>query len=159
MTENRHAPRVHRLCTTCAPILCLALAGPTQAGAAWDMFEARCLDPYEHLTEPVIDGLSPQPADQMRDAELVFAAADGLLLVLDAAPEDGNRACAVHELGADMLDGAYLSWVDEVTHRQTYVPDAGMLVSDEWIEPQVHVEATLDGAGAVYRVLETDLES
>ena len=123
------------------------------------MFQARCLDPYEHLTEPVTDGLAPQPADQMRDAELVFAAPDGLLLVLDAAPDDGNRACAVHALGADMLDGAYLAWVDEVTQRQIYVPDAGMLVSDEWIEPQVHVEASIDGAGAVYRVLETDLES
>ncbi|WP_299044527.1 hypothetical protein [uncultured Tateyamaria sp.] len=159
MTENRHAQRVHTLCTACAPLVCLALAGAAQAGAAWNMFQARCLDPYEHLTEPVTDGLAQQLADQMRDAELVFAAVDGLLLVLDAAPDDGNRACAVHELGADMLDVAYLDWVADVTRRQIYVPEAGMLVSDAWIEPQVHVEASIDGQGVVYRVLETDLES
>ena len=107
----------------------------------------------------MIDGLDRQPVDQMHEAQLVYAGADGLLLVLDAAPSDGNRSCSVVTPSAKAMDDGYLAWVAEVTQRQVYVPRDGMLASAEWIEPQVHVEATLDAAGATYRVLETDLES
>ena len=156
MTEFWRSQRVHKLCTTCALALCLGI-GTVQAGPAWDMFQARCLDPFEHQAEPVVQGL--EQADKRSVAQLVFHDDAGLRLVVDAAPEDGLRACAVSEDAVDMLDPAYLAWVQDVTQRQVYVPEDGMLASAEWIEPQVHVEATLTAGVAIYRVLETDLES
>ena len=159
MTEIRRSQGVHILCTTCALILCLWSATAVLGGPAWDMFQARCLDPYEHQTEPVVEGLDRQPVDQMHEAQLVYAGRDGLLLVLDAAPSDGNRSCSVVTPSVDGMDDGYLDWVRDVTQRQIYVPEGDMLASAEWIEPQVHVAATLDAVGATYRVLETDLES
>ena len=156
MTERRLSQGIRKLGTLCAPfVFCVA----AQAGPAWDMFEARCLDPFEHQAEAIVDGLAAQPVEQMHEAQLVFAAADGALLVLDAAPTDGNRACSVVMQGDVALDPAYLAWAGDVTARQVYVAQGGVLASAEWIEPQVHVVARLDTAGATYRVLETDLES
>lgn len=159
MTEVRVSQGVHRLCTTCAPFVCLLGAGAVQAGAAWDMFEARCLDPFEHQAEAVVSGLAAQPVDQMHDAKLVFTGSDGLILVLDAAPREGNRSCAVVTQGADALDDGYVRWAGAVTAERRYVADGDVLASAEWIEPQVHVAVTLDASGATYTVLETDLES
>ena len=120
------------------------------------MFQARCLDPFEHQAEPVVQGLEQLSTLPWRSA---YLDGEGRLLVLDAAPEDGLRSCEVLEKPAVTLDPEYLDWVQDVTQRQVYVPEDGMLASAEWIEPQVHVKATLTAGVAIYRVLETDLES
>ena len=155
MTEFWRSQRVHKLCTTCALALCLGV-GAVQAGPAWEMFQARCLDPFEHQAEPVVQGLEQLSTLPWRSA---YLDGEGRLLVLDAAPEDGLRSCEVLEKPAVTLDPEYLDWVQDVTQRQVYVPEDGMLASAEWIEPQVHVKATLTAGVAIYRVLETDLES
>ena len=155
MTEFWRSQGVHKLCTTCALALCLGV-GAVQAGPAWEMFQARCLDPFEHQAEPVVQGLEQLSTLPWRSA---YLDGEGRLLVLDAAPEDGLRSCEVLEKPAVTLDPEYLDWVQDVTQRQVYVPEDGMLASAEWIEPQVHVEATLTAGVAIYRVLETDLES
>jgi len=161
-SRNRGAQPVHRLCTVRAPIWCIALvlgAGPALAGDAWDMFVARCLDPYEHLTLPVVDGLVPQPVDQTRKARRVFGPSEeGYLLVLDAAPRDGERACAVEGPGQDMSEAAD-AWVQLQTVTRRYVRDGAWLVSNEWIEPRVKVRIAADMARTAYTVVETDLES
>jgi len=147
-----------------APILCavaavLAVAPAAQAGA-WDVFVARCLDAYEHQTLPVVDDLKPQPVDQMHDAVRVFGPDQGgLLVVLDAAPRIGERTCSVAHPGALTLEPAYRDWVSDVTARETYLAQEDGLVSNQWIEPQVHVVARLDVSGTTYTVVETDLES
>jgi len=156
MTEFGLSHRVHKLCTSCTLIMCL-VAGPGQAGPAWELFQARCLDPFEHQAEPVVDGLQQMGTRTM--VTLAYLDGAGRQLIVDAAPVDGLRSCTAAEAGTELLDPAYLDWVQEVTRRQLYVPEDGMLVSAEWVEPQVHVEATLSGGVATYRVLETDLES
>ncbi len=139
----------------------LALVGETaQAGTAWDMFVSRCLEPYENLALAIHKGLDEQPADQMRDAETVFGpSSEGYLLVLNAAPVEGERTCAVHDPSARTLESGYLNWVEQVMQRQLYVPIDGMLSSNEWIEPQLQLEARFGESGAVYEIIETDLES
>ncbi len=162
--QTRCAQVVHRLWPARAPAWCtfafaLATAPAAQAGA-WDVFVARCLDAYEHQTLPVVDGLNQQPVDQMHDAIRVFGPDEsGLLVVLDAAPRLGERTCSVSQPGAQVLESAYRDWVADVTARETYLAQADLLVSNQWIEPQVHVVARLDGSGATYTVVETDLES
>lgn len=166
MTEalslNGDARSVHRARAIRAPIWCMALflgAGPALAGDAWDMFVVRCLDPFEHLTLPVVDGLEPQPVDQARKARRVYGPSEeGYLLVLDAAPRDGERACAVEVPGQDM-SGAAQAWARLQTVTQRYVRDGAWLVSNEWIEPRVKVRIAPDMARTVYSVVETDLES
>lgn len=136
------------------------LSAPSAQAGAWDVFVARCLDAYEHQTVPVTDGLDVQPIDQMHDAVRVFGpGAEGVLVVLDAAPRIGERTCSVAHPGADMLDPAYRAWVKVVVQRETYLFETDRLVSNQWIEPQVHVAARLDAGGATYTVVETDLES
>lgn len=156
MTEFWRSQGVHKLCTTCALVLCFG-AGTVQAGPAWDMFQARCLEPFEHQAEPVVEGLQKMGTRTM--IQLAYLDEAGRRLFVDAAPDDGLRSCTVAEEGVEALDQGYLNWVRDVTQRQIYAPDDGMLVSAEWIEPQVHVEATLTAGVATYRVLETDLES
>ncbi|MEO9820563.1 MAG: hypothetical protein ABJ370_17595 [Paracoccaceae bacterium] len=147
--------------TTFAIGFCVtASVGNAHAETAWEMFVARCLDPYENLALAIHDGLNEQPADQMRDAETVFGpSSDGYLLVLNAAPEEGDRACAVHDPSATEPEPAYLDWIDNAMQRQLYVPVDGMLSSNEWIEPQLQFEARFGDGGAVYEVIETELES
>lgn len=161
-SQNRDTQSVHRLGAVRAPIVCIALvlgAGPALAGDAWDMFVARCLDPFEHQTLPVVNGLTPQPVDQMRKARRVFGPSEeGYLLVLDAAPRDGDRACAVEVPGEDVSEAAD-AWARLQASTRRYVRDGAWLVSNEWIEPRVKVRIAADMARTAYTVVETDLES
>lgn len=135
-------------------------AGTAQAETAWEMFMARCLEPYENQALAIHDGLDKAPAEQMRDGETIFGPSDnGFLLVLNAEPEEGDRSCSVHNPASKEADAAYLSWLENAMSREVYVPVEGMLSSNEWIEPQLQFEATFDDAGAVYLIIETELES
>lgn len=156
------AQSAHRMCTVRAPIVCLALifgAGAAQAGTAWDMFVARCLDPYEHLTIAITEGLQLQPIDQMHEARQVFGPTpEGYLLVLDEAPSVGVRTCSVELAGKEKTD-AELAWRYDQLRKGLYVPDGEWLVSNEWIEPRVIVRTKSTDAHTIYVVAETDLES
>lgn len=160
--RKRDTQRVHRLCTACAPIVCLALitaAGSARAGTAWEMFVERCLDPFEHQSLPIVDGLAPQPGDQMHDARRVYGpSAEGYLLVLDAAPTVGERACAVEVPRAERSNDAQ-AWQEAQIAEGRYVPENGWLMSHEWIEPRVMMRAELSDNRTFYTVVETDLES
>lgn len=151
------APRSYTPCTPptrCVLAFCVTLLpGVALAGPGWDAFVARCLDPFEHQTLPIVDGLAEQPADQMHDAIRVYAA-DAFTLLLDAAPAMGDRACAV-EVPEAALDAMAEDWVSEQVASGRYVREADWLVSNEWIEPRVMVRI---GDGA-FHVVETDLES
>lgn len=131
----------------------LALPAVAQAGPGWDAFVARCLDPFEHQSLPIVDGLDAQPADSMHEARRVFAGHD-FVLFLDAAPTEGERACAV-EPAHKGDDPMARDWVTVQLAKGRYVQDAGWLVSHEWIEPRVMVQIE----AGTFRVVETDLES
>jgi len=131
----------------------LVLPAAAQAGPGWDAFVARCLDPFEHQSLPIVADLNPQPADPMHDARRVFAGPD-FVLFLDAAPTEGARACAVEPAHAGD-DPVARDWMAAQLTQGRYVQDAGWLVSQEWIEPRVMVRIE---TGA-FRVVETDLES
>ena len=140
--------------TKAAIFLCLTLLPlGAQAGPGWDVFVARCLDPFEHQTVAIVGDLTEQPADQMHDAVRVYAA-DGFTLLLDAVPALGDRACAVEIQGAGQ-DKMARAWMEAQLSSGRYQRDADWLVSNEWIEPRVMVRID-DGA---FRVVETDLES
>lgn len=146
-----------------AILACASLAlswTAASAETAWEMFVARCLDPYENQALAIHDGLPEQPAEQMRDGETVFGPSpEGYLMVINAAPIEGERTCSVRDPGAEGPDPGYLVWIDKAMARQTYVPLDGMLSSNEWIEPQLQFEARFGAGGAVYEIIETELES
>ena len=158
----RHALRMRRLSTMCAPMVCLGLAfgaNAAQAGTAWELFVARCLDPFEHLSLPVVDGLKAQSIDQMHEARRVYGpTAEGYLLVLDVAPREGERACLVEVAGKEVSQ-AETEWRAVQTSQGRYVPNGGWLISNEWIEPRVKMRSKATAARTVYEMVETDLES
>ncbi len=139
-------------------VLC---AAPLAAQAdAWDEFVARCLDPYEHLSFEVVSGLDPQPVDQMHDARRVYGPTDeGYLLVLDAAPSLGERACSVEFAGAEDSQAAHAWMVEQLASGRYATGENGWLVSQDWIEPRLMVRAETSNARTYYAVVETDLES
>ncbi|MEP2891917.1 hypothetical protein [Tateyamaria sp.] len=159
LTQNRGAQACRYMH---ASLFCMALmggAGAAQAGTAWDMFVARCLDPFEHLTLAVTEGLQAQPIDQMHEARLVYGPTpEGYLLVLDEAPSVGVRTCAVEFVGKEMTQ-AELAWRDEQFAKNLYVPDGDWLVSNEWIDPGVMMRTKSTDSHTTYVVVETDLES
>ncbi len=123
------------------------------------MFVARCLDPFEHQTLPIVDGLAPHPIDQMHEARRVYGpSAEGYLLVLDAAPALGDRACAVEVPHAAPSQDAQ-AWQEAQIATGRYVPEGEWLMSNEWIEPRVMMRAEQSDARTLYAVVETDLES
>jgi hypothetical protein len=158
---------VHKVCTVRAPMLHTlvmlgvfwASASAAQVGTAWEMFVHRCLDPFEHQTLPVVDGLRAQPVDQMHEARRVFGPTpEGFVLVLDAAPKVGERACIV-EVATEEITQAEVAWRHTQLSEGRYTPDGDWLVSHEWIEPRVMVRSEASPSRTFYTVVETDLES
>ncbi|WP_299151642.1 hypothetical protein [uncultured Tateyamaria sp.] len=136
-----------------------AVAGGAQADTAWEMFVARCLDPFEHQSVAIVDGLAAQPIDQMHEARRAFGPnADGYVLVVDKAPSVGERACGVEAATADPST-AERAWRYAQLSAGRYVPEGDWLVSNEWIEPRVMVRSDVSGVRASYWIVETDLES
>lgn len=146
---------IHRLA-----ILMILTAGTAQAETAWDMFTARCLEPYENQALAIHDGLKAQSADQAQEGETVFEPTpEGFILVLNTAPDEGERSCSVHNPSASEPDQAYVSWIENAMDRQVYVPVDGVLSSNEWIEPQLQFEGNFNDDGVTYEIIETELES
>ena len=163
LPRKRGTLRVHNLYTTCAPVWCIALAlgaGAAQAETAWETFVDRCLDPFEHQTEPVVSGLNAQPIDQMHEAQRTYGPDNhGHLLVIDAAPREGDRSCSVFKLGGTAVEPTFSDWAMQSVDQGRYVRGSDRFASNEWIEPQLHLMAKIRPEGVQYTVLETDLES
>lgn len=145
-------------CRCALTLLCVV---PSLATAdAWDMFVARCLDPYEHLSLEIVGDLPRQPQDQMHEARQVFGPSDeGYLLVLDAAPTTGERLCAV-EVPAREKSQSADDWFEVQLSGGRYVTgEDGWVMTHEWIEPRLMVRADVSDKRTFYAVVETDLES
>ncbi len=139
----------------------LAFASTAQAGSAWDMFVARCLDPFENHALAIHAGLQAQPRDQMHAALTVFGPSDeGYLLLLDAAPSEGERACAVLNPSVQGPEAAFLDWAEAAVQDGRYRAEGETaLLSVEWIEPRLRFDVAYSAQGTLYEILETDLES
>lgn len=137
----------------------IALPGAASADA-WAMFVDRCLDPYEHQSLAIVEGLTAQPIDQMHEAVRVFGPTDeGYFLVVNAAPREGERACAVEFPGHEASQAA-ADWLAEQTDTGRYVPGTPpWIMSNEWIEPRVMMRAEFTDARTAYEIVETNLES
>jgi len=126
-----------------------------QAGG-WDQFQARCLDAYENMFLPVVDGLELVASP---DHELRYRLSDREMLVLEYAPDDAFSACSLDDqtgqsaarfddwIAAGVASGRY-----EKTGENTWN-------SNQWIEPRIALQKRLQGSSVILRVLETDLES
>lgn len=165
MTETGRAQSVHKACTLRAPLAGALLAGAATAApaaSAWDMFVARCLDPYENLALAIHAGLDQQPAEQMREGQTVFGPTpEGHVMTINVLPDEGERACAVRAAGESRGDvTAFAAWRAEAVLSGRYAEDSdGTLLSGEWIEPRLRVDVQQGTSGARYEVIETELES
>ncbi len=143
------------------PVLCVVLAAPALA-SGWDDFVARCLDPYEHLSPAVTEGLAAVPDSALREDRLMFeAVAGGAVMVLEVTPEDGERACGLQvPAGAVPCVAAFEDWRRTAISAGRYqTEEDGTLLSTEWIEPRLRMAMKRDGQGVSFRIVETDLES
>ena len=184
------APSVHHLYTANARLraalrngrdtvavsltLC-CLGAAAQAGSAWETFEARCLDPFESFTPPIIDGLAEladaKPLGAPTDTARAFGPTpEGHFVVIDAAPEEGEQSCWVVDTARDADRSGFDAWYAKQisTERYEETPaeelDEGVLevLSGEWIEPRIRMRAYFEsvvGAGVIYEMVETYLET
>jgi len=138
-----------------AVALALMLPAAAQAGT-WADFEARCLSALQDFAPPVVDGLGPgkQDGDVTRHA----LGGDRELRV-ETAPEDGRRACAVHDPAGAAVPG-FDAWIAGAVAAGRYVPVAeGRWRSNRWSEPVLEVQKTRAGGAITLRILETNLEA
>jgi len=126
-----------------------------QAGG-WEEFQARCLDAYENMFLPVVDGLEQVAS---RDHEPGYRLSDLETLVLELAPDDAYSACRL-----DDQTGRSVTWFDEwiaagVAAGRYEKIGENAWNSTQWIEPRIAVQKRWQGSSLILRVLETDLES
>jgi len=138
-----------------AVALALGLPAAAQAGA-WEAFEARCLSALQDFAPPVVAGLGPGT----RDGAVTRYALDGeRVLRTEAAPDDGRRACAVHDPAGAPVPG-FDTWIGDAVQAGRYVPVApGRWHSHRWSEPVLEVQKTRAGGALTLRILETNLEA
>jgi hypothetical protein len=126
-----------------------------QAGG-WGEFQARCVDSFENMSPPIVDGLAELPLDEN---EAIYMLGDQQALVLELAPEDGEMACRLEDQ-TGQAGLAFDTWITEGVKSERYekVGD-GHWQSHEWVEPVVAVQKWDEGGTLVLRILVTDLES
>lgn len=126
-----------------------------QAGG-WDAFQARCVDAFENLSLPIVEGLKPAAS---RDNEPGYWLNNRDKLVLELAPDDGEMACRLEDQTGE-AGAAFDTWIAEGVKTSRYEEiEAGHWQSYEWIEPVVAVQKWDEGKTVVLRILVTDLES
>ena len=143
-----------------ASVLGICAATGAQATSLWDAFEARCLDPYEHHALAIHAPLGQHPQDQMHDARLVYGPTEeGFFLTLDAAPSEGERACAMSAAADAVSMEEFDMWRASVTAARRYeeVEDEAFL-SVDWIEPRLRLEARFEPGLTQFTIIETYLE-
>lgn len=117
--------------------LALLLPAGAQAESLWDVFETRCLVPYEHIALPDTRGLTESAGRWTGDGTIW----------LELTP-DTCTAAGLSTQGAlsDLLARRELAY-EEVA--------PGVWLSDLWREPRLEVTATEQS----FTARETDLES
>ena len=126
-----------------------------QAGG-WDEFQARCVDSFENMSLPIVEGLVEMPP--VGD-EAGYVLGDDAALVLELAPDDGEMACRLEDRSGQ-AGSAFDSWMAEGVRTERY-EEVGedSWQSYEWVEPVVAVQKRRDGDTVILRILVTDLES
>ena len=126
-----------------------------QAGG-WEEFQARCVDSFENMSLPIVEGLVEMPLS--RD-EAGYVLSDDESLVLELAPDDGEMACRLEDQTGE-AGAAFDAWIAEGVKTERYEEiDTGHWQSYEWIEPVVAVQKWDEGGTVILRILVTDLES
>jgi hypothetical protein len=126
-----------------------------QAGG-WEEFQARCLDPYENMFLPIVDGLEPVAS---RDHEPGYRLSDLETLVLELAPDDAYSACRLDDqsgLSAARFDAWIAAGVASGRYEKV---GENIWNSNQWIEPRIAVQKLEQGTTVVLRIVETELES
>ncbi len=139
-----------------AVCLLVATAGAAEA-SQFEVFTARCLDPFEHFSPPVLGGLEAMETGQGYSA---YGLPEGFVLIYETEPEDAQAACTV--LGRYDRSEAlrFEVWaLGQVEAGRYEELDAGRWLSTTWIEPKVAVELSVSEDAVAMRVMETDLES
>ena len=137
--------------------LALAFVLPAAAHAgAWEDFETRCLDAFEKFAPAVVAGLG----EGARDGDVTRHALDGgRSLVIEHAPDDGRRACAVRDPAGGAVPG-FDAWIAQAVAAGRYVPvAAGRWRSHRWIEPVLEVHKRQSDGVLILRIVETNLEA
>ncbi len=126
-----------------------------QAGG-WDEFQARCVESFENMSLPIVEGLAERPVVQ-DEARYVVSGKEAL--VLELAPDDGEMACRLEDQTGE-AGAAFDAWIAEGVKTERYEEiEAGHWQSYEWIEPVVAVQKWDEGGTVILRILVTDLES
>ena len=141
---------------TLSAVCLLGVAGPV-AASQFTVFAARCLDPFEHFSPPILGELEPVETGPGYSA---YGLPEGYVLIYETQRWDAVAACTVlgrPEAGAvrrfelwvagQIAEGRY----DEVSE--------GRWLSTTWAEPRVAVELEVSTDAVSMRVMETDLES
>ncbi|MGR3502182.1 hypothetical protein [Pseudaestuariivita sp.] len=134
-----------------------AFAPVVASAGQFEVFSARCLDPFEHLTPPVIDGLTAMERGAGYSA---YPLPEGFVLVYETQPEDAEAACSV--IGRYVRGEAlrFEIWALEQAEQGRYAESGeGRWLSTTWVEPKVALELTATAESLTMRVVETDLES
>jgi hypothetical protein len=134
----------------------LSILPLTAQAGGWEEFQARCLDPYENLFPPIVDGLEPVSSSENEPA---YRLSDREVLVIELTPEDAASACRLDDQTGQSA-AAFDEWISSAVAAGRYEkvgPDTWN--SFEWIEPRVAVQKRQQGGSVTLRVMETELES
>lgn len=142
-----------------ASVIGLISAGTANADI-WDVFEARCLVPFEHQSFADIAELKPVPVEEdVKRFALTDADGTQLVLELENEPDDGLRSCLVSGPSSDSL-GAFEAWMAEMLAGERYVEvEDNIWHSQFWIEPVLEIKRFEREGEVVLRILETELET
>ncbi|KNG94507.1 hypothetical protein [Pseudaestuariivita atlantica] len=136
---------------------CLVMAGEPLAAGQFEVFAARCLDPFEHFTPPIVQGLEPMEAEAGYSA---YGLPEGFVLIYETPPAQDLAACTVLGRPARGNVLEFEIWaIDQVAIGRYEEIEAGRWLSTDWIEPKVAVELDVTAEAVAMRVRETDLES
>lgn len=153
ITRARRRVRGTAVLSVCALILG---AGAVQA-SQFEVFTARCLEPFEHFSPPVLGDMEAMEEGQGYSA---YGLPEGFVLIYETEPDEAEAACTV--LGRYDRSEAlrFEIWaLDQVKAGRYEELDDGRWLSTTWIEPKVAVELEVSADAVAMRVLETGLES
>ena len=140
---------------SCGVLLLGGLATPASADA-FNVFEARCVDPMFAFAAFSGEGLVPADTDRVGLA--VFTAGSEVV-GFDTAPSEGRRLCSVETMDAE-ADVPFAEWVRGMVARGELEPvsDSAWLTTHQ-VEPRLAVEISSDGGFTTFWLTETHLEA
>ena len=140
----------------------IAVLPVSATAGTWAEFVSHCLDPYEVFAVPVVGfpqmELADRPETFSEDAVFYGPSGTGSIMVTDPLPPEGARACAMMGAAADADD--FGDWRKAQIEAGRYLQErSGALLSTDWIEPKIRLHSEIADSIAVYRIVETYLES